>query len=142
MPTAKEVRNCTQCGVADDGTWYRNHGRCRPCYGVAQKARYHAPGSNKKRAGRSAHLRKKYGISIEQYNEMWLDQGGACAVCGKPETHNSNIGTNVKLLAVDHNHATGKIRALLCHKCNAALGHADEDVQRLDRLKDYLLAHG
>lgn len=58
---------------------------------------------------------KKYGITIEQYNLMLAAQNGVCAICKQPEKN--------KNLSVDHNHATGKVRALLCEHCNRGLGH-------------------
>lgn len=56
---------------------------------------------------RDKHLKSKYGITFEEYKEMFDKQAGLCAICGLPET-------NGKSLAVDHCHITGKVRALLC----------------------------
>lgn len=59
-------------------------------------------------------LQKKYGISPEQFDEMMEKQKGGCAICGNPPK---------KLrLNIDHNHKTKKVRGLLCHMCNRALG--------------------
>ena len=56
----------------------------------------------------------KYGITAEQYNKMLAEQNGVCAICGRPP--------KTKRLHVDHDHKTGKIRALLCMMCNTKLG--------------------
>lgn len=65
------------------------------------------------RAARKYHFRIEYGITIEEFDRMVSVQNGACAICGDvPER-----------LRVDHDHSTGKIRGLLCHSCNIALGH-------------------
>lgn len=60
-------------------------------------------------------LKKLYGITVEQYNEMLESQGGVCAIC-----HDNNI-RELKL-AVDHDHETGKVRGLLCDRCNRGIG--------------------
>lgn len=65
---------------------------------------------------------------------------GVCAICGKPETH-GNGKSSIKLLAVDHCHTTGKIRGLLCHKCNLGIGHLDDSIDRLEAAINYLEKH-
>lgn len=114
---------CPGCGVSRDSTW--RDGRCLSCANALQRKRYRP-------AVRTAHGLKRYGISLEQYEEMWLRQGGGCAICG---------GTEKRALAVDHDHATGKVRSLLCGRCNLALGYAQDNPDRLLSLRKYLLAH-
>lgn len=74
---------------------------------------------------------KNFGITQEEYNKMLESQNGVCAVCG-----GLNKG---KGLCVDHDHRTGKIRGLLCHKCNLALGMAEDNLETLKNLVTYLL---
>ena len=81
-------------------------------------------------------LRRTYGISFEQYNEMLDAQGGVCAICQSPETK-TRKGT-VLALSVDHDHATGRVRALLCCACNRTLGLHDDDPEVFDRMAEYL----
>jgi len=57
--------------------------------------------------------RAQLGVSLEQYEEMLARQNGGCAICGNPP--------KTRRLDVDHDHRTGKIRGLLCHRCNRAL---------------------
>lgn len=83
-----------------------------------------------RRAVRNSHLKKKYGITIEQFNEILERQGGVCLIC-KRECEYGN-------LSVDHDHETGKVRALLCRKCNLAVGFVGEDIEIADRLRLYL----
>lgn len=71
-------------------------------------------------------LRRSYDISVERYNELLAVQSGVCAICFQPDKFREK-------LSVDHDHKTGKIRGLLCHKCNAVLGLAND---RLDTLKN------
>ena len=75
----------------------------------------------------------KYGITKEQYDEMFANQGGKCAVCGGQDRRG--------VLCVDHDHATGKVRGLLCNNCNATLGHAHDRPDILLGLAEYLKTH-
>lgn len=81
----------------------------------------------------------KYGINLEQYATMVEEQKGLCYTCGKPESQ-AQQGT-VRQLAVDHDHATGKVRKLLCNNCNAILGHARDSVNTLEAMIAYLKEH-
>jgi hypothetical protein len=72
----------------------------------------------------------RYGMSHEQYIEMWDAQEGLCAIC------RFRID-----IVVDHCHTTGKVRGLLCRGCNAGLGHFEEKPERLAAAAEYLRAH-
>lgn len=84
---------------------------------------------------KNSQLKLKFDITIDDYNQMLKKQGECCAGCKR---HKSEFK---RALAVDHNHDTGKIRGLLCYKCNSAIGYLKEDVATLDRLKEYLLKY-
>jgi hypothetical protein len=88
---------------------------------------------------KSAFLRRRYGIDIARYNEMLAEQNGCCAICGKAEAN--EIRGKVVALAVDHCHATGTVRALLCSACNTALGLFNDDVGLLAKAQAYVLKH-
>lgn len=77
-------------------------------------------------------LLKAYGITLEQYNEMFNKQEGKCAICG------INQNELKYALYVDHNHTTKKIRGLLCHKCNTILGYANDKMEILTQAIEYL----
>lgn len=90
-----------------------------------------------KKSSRNRKLITNYGITIETYNEMFERQQGKCAVCGK---HQSVL---VEKLGVDHDHYTGKVRGLLCRKCNFGIGFLDDDILLLQRCMTYLFkTHG
>ena len=76
---------------------------------------------------KSASLLRRYGITLDQYNEMFIAQSGSCLIC---ETHQSDLK---KSLGVDHCHTTGKIRGLLCDKCNVLLGLANDSIDILNK---------
>jgi hypothetical protein len=80
-------------------------------------------------------LRRKYGIGLEQFNQMFAEQAGCCAICGKHQTE------FVKGLAVDHDHATGTIRKLLCVNCNNGLGCFMDSIGLLHKAVEYLQSH-
>ncbi len=65
------------------------------------------------------HLRQRYGITVDRFNSILESQGGVCLICREPETGRQH---NRKRLSVDHCHKTGKIRGLLCGRCNRAIG--------------------
>lgn len=81
-------------------------------------------------------LKKIFGITIEQFDEMLEAQNHLCAICGQPETRTWKGRTN--LLSVDHDHESGRVRALLCGACNHMIGDAKDDPQRLAAAIDYL----
>jgi hypothetical protein len=83
-------------------------------------------------------LKKRFGISVEDYDKMLAAQKGVCAICGNPETTYDPRHEKVKELAVDHNHTTGVIRGLLCRGCNQGLGNFKEDSQRIQKALKYL----
>lgn len=72
---------------------------------------------------RKSHLFRKYKLTIEDYNELLEKQNNVCAICKKVE--DVKQGQKIIKLAVDHNHITGKIRGLLCVKCNVAVGRVE-----------------
>ena len=110
---------------ADHAAYMREYGR---------KMRAANPAYHK-----SLHLKKRYGIGIRTYNEMLASQNGCCNICGKAESN--EIRGKVVSLAVDHDHKTGAIRALLCGNCNRALGLFNDDTALLDAAKAYLQRH-
>ena len=89
---------------------------------------------------RKTHLKRTYGLSIAQYQEMVENQHNRCFVCNQYETRLLKTGL-IKPLSVDHNHTTGTIRKLLCNDCNAALGFVKEDPELLQKLIAYLHMH-
>ena len=77
---------------------------------------------------RSRRLRKYYGLTHEQYDQLKQEQDFRCAICGKL----------VEQLCVDHDHETGRVRGLLCRACNLILGNADDNPNILLSAIDYL----
>lgn len=143
VPTHKK---CGRCGVVKAaGDFYPKRDRltglsaltshCKQCISTA---RAYNPEYRKRKADRmkEVRLQREYGLTLEQYNEMFSTQRGCCAICGR---HQSEFARG---LVVDHDHATGAVRALLCMKCNCGVGYFDDDPAVLMAAIQYLNSHG
>lgn len=78
-------------------------------------------------------LKKNYNITLDDYNKMLLEQDGKCWTCSKDVEEERN-----KVLCVDHDHLTGKVRKLLCNKCNIAIGLLKEDTKIIENVLNYI----
>lgn len=76
-------------------------------------------------------LKKAYGITLEQFEHMLISQNNLCAICKQPMKDASDR-------CVDHSHTTGKVRELLCKKCNWAIGLFSENITQLEAAINYL----
>ena len=81
---------------------------------------------------RNRHLKRTFGITAEDYDQMLSSQNGSCAICEVTECASGAA------LAVDHCHRTGKIRGILCRDCNTSLGKFNDDRNRLRKAIKYL----
>lgn len=86
-----------------------------------------------KKAMREYSLKRKFSLSVEDYNSMLKEQDGVCAICKS---------TCTRSLAVDHCHTTGKIRGLLCNNCNRGIGHLKDSILLLESSIRYLKERG
>ena len=103
----------------------------------AAKARSKEWRDKSKLSTRIHRLKKKYGLTLERYNEMLAAQGHRCMIC-KTDTPTGNG----KVFVVDHCHATNKVRKLLCSHCNSGLGHFKDNPWVLEAAANYLRDHG
>lgn len=86
-----------------------------------------------------SHLKKKYGITQEQYDKILFKQGGVCAICGVgDELRVSKNGRAMNNLVVDHCHKKGHIRGIICRECNTGLGHFSDSPVKLNNAIKYL----
>jgi hypothetical protein len=114
--------------------------RCKECSRLAQRAwRAKQPDYDKRRyqevrvETRERHLVRKYGVDLATYDKMLEAQDGVCAICGTtPDTQRYGV------FHVDHCHATGRVRGLLCRGCNNVLGVVKDDPEALARAIAYL----
>lgn len=90
--------------------------------------------AERSRQERARHLERSYGLTEAEYWDIWYRQGGACAICGSGQPG----GNGAAHLHVDHCHSTGKIRGLLCYRCNVTLGKMHDSSDLLRMAADYL----
>lgn len=99
------------------------HAYCKPCHnsrGKETKQRLYG-------GDRHYHLKHRYGLGVSDFDELVSDQSGVCPICGKADPEH-----------VDHDHATGRVRGILCFNCNGGLGQFGDDPERLARAQLYL----
>ena len=87
-----------------------------------------------RRSKHNSHLKKAYGITIEDYDKILESQKGKCAIC--------HGGTTKRFLATDHNHKNGNVRGLLCGSCNGALARFRDNITNLRRAVRYMKLDG
>lgn len=125
-------KKCTQCSkekiISDfdkrDDRPSGSKSYCKDCRKSNHKSFY---GKNQNRF-RDAHYKQKYGITLEDYERMYMFQEGKCAICKKHESR----------LCVDHNHKSKKVRGLLCPLCNKGVGLFYENKKILVSAIEYL----
>ena len=87
--------------------------------------------TDKKLQEKKDQIKHKYGLSIEDFEKIKIEQSNQCSICRKEF---------VKTPHIDHCHKTGRVRGLLCLKCNRGIGMLDDDVGNLERAINYLLS--
>jgi hypothetical protein len=162
-----ETKRCVQCGeVKDLEDFYKMKGMrdghrndCKACNLAARRARYlsdpqkaikrvkdwqvanrgrHLETQRRRRQRpearareRAGHLKRKYGITLQEYERLLAAQGGRCAICRRLPRGDIS-------LHVDHEHGTGRVRGLLCFRCNNALGDFGDSRDLLQSAVRYL----
>lgn len=106
----------------------KDHIHCHPY--CSQKYNPNKPIWDAKR--REWKLKKNYGISVEDYNAMFIAQEGRCKICKR---HQTELKKN---LHVDHKHSDGTVRSLLCQKCNHAIGLLNDDPSIIAAALEYV----
>lgn len=122
-PGVKRCKTCKQSKYKVD--FYRRSDRykefateCKVCYRRRRRLNY----KKNPKMHKNFMLKKTYGITLKQFNQMLKIQGHSCSICNK---HKRN---ETKMLHVDHNHLTGNVRGLLCQSCNLGLGRLKGDL--------------
>lgn len=126
--------------------YYENHKKELYCYRMINKKKRRIYdknyGKEKRSHKRNMWLLKTYQIDSLSYYRLLKQQNEVCAICGKKEIIFDKRNNKFRSLAIDHNHKTGKIRGLLCSKCNRGLGLFDDNIQLLKNVIIYLSTKG
>lgn len=138
-----ETKTCNKCGETkilssfyqrkDRGTYL---GKCEQCVAAHLKTWRLANPGKTEASKRKSWLKKTYGVDLEWYEGMLMEQGGCCAICGTQEVYK-----NHSYFCIDHNHDTGTVRGLLCSDCNVGIARLGENPETIRKAAQYLEAH-
>jgi hypothetical protein len=117
----KPRHQCKECKNKDSKEWYSKN-----------KERKKELSSNYRHTKKNQDLKKAYGITLDDYNNMLVEQNNQCKICM------TSADRLKRSLCVDHDHSTGKVRGLLCDTCNRSLGLLKDNIDILKKAVQYL----
>ena len=126
----KEGKECSKCGEHKSFEEFGlriSRGK-ESWHGVCKDCRYEHNRNNR--------YIKLFGITIDDYNNMFSEQEGKCGICGKHQVELS------RRLAVDHDHETMEVRGLLCTDCNVSIGKLGDNIEGVENALNYLKKRG
>lgn len=131
------MKTCTKCKQEKEGVEFGKRydyptkllSWCKDCERVRKSGAAKKTMSDPSKRAAATHRQKlwTYGLTQEEYASLLENHNGCCAVCGSKAP-----------LRIDHDHATGKVRGLLCHHCNVALGHFKDSPDIMTKAIEYL----
>lgn len=138
---APKTKRCSSCGLDLPFSAFYTEGKrsseCQECVGRKQSHKYDTdPMYRQNRI--DAERRRKTGWTTGQFEAMWEDQRGLCAICRAPM---NKKGRGNRSVCADHDHATNQLRSLLCSNCNRGLGYFTDSPEKLRRAATYLEDH-
>lgn len=137
------MKTCVKCGETKDLIEFKLNGslktlrkKCWECEKVEidlARAKYKMENPEKyANTRKNSKLKARYGITLEEFNEIFLQQNGCCKICG---THQADLR---ETLSVDHCHITLNVRGLLCGDCNRGIGLFKDSIDNLTKAINYL----
>lgn len=134
------TKRCAACRETKPVTEFYRNARgmpgyrpyCKPCHKAKRQATYTNDEPYRQL------LKREYGITLEEYNDLLRRQAHRCAACRRPETVRTKKTGAVRRLAVDHDHVTGTVRGLLCNRCNILVWAVEENHGILDVIGRYM----
>lgn len=137
---------CTKCGAVKELDLFhknpaRSDGRaswCKQCQHALLKESRKDPKMKEKfqQYRYKSLIKKRYGMTVERYDQMLKQQKYVCAICKKADSGGLSFG---RRLAIDHDHETKYVRGLLCQKCNRGLGLFNDNIERMRSAIKYLI---
>lgn len=130
---ADQLKNCTFCGESRPLTDFSRQGkyrrsRCKDCQMIENRSYRESVTPEQWERYRAQKVEESYGLTRDQHIDLMLKQDNRCGICGELMLRN----------VVDHSHETGKVRGLLCHKCNTGLGKLGDNLDGLKKAIKYL----
>lgn len=135
---------CKSCGKENRRYATRDNGKgkryynlvCSTCKSAERRRQIRAIKdplyiANMREQQRKYRLKRKFGLTVEEYDELLVIQGGVCAICKKPNPKDT-------FMPVDHDHKTGSVRGILCDTCNQAIGLFYDDTELMKNAIEYL----
>jgi nitrate/TMAO reductase-like tetraheme cytochrome c subunit len=133
---------CNSCGIEKNVEEFpmrstTKRGYRQPCKKCLQKTRRKIRRMDNKwyKRNKKNKLKRKYGISLEEFDKMKNDQNNKCAICN---VDFNDAEFNKSFPNVDHNHITGKTRGILCTSCNSGIGFFNDSIELIIKAKEYL----
>lgn len=134
---------CTNCGTKPARSNRTRCEECNRCQEISDGGRYH-PEIRHQRYVETQELEdsqdkfrlRKYGLTRDMFDTLWMIQGGCCAICGE-QFHEYEEGHQRE--HVDHDKVTGKVRGLLCNACNRGIGYLKHDPKIFHAAADYMM---
>lgn len=128
---------CDHCGDPFEGATGRGHNNRVSCYPCTDRPEHRLEGYKNK------HLKRNYGLTLFQFNQMLDEQQGKCCTCARTLDRErfktaKGKGRSSAEPVVDHCHTSGKVRGILCLHCNTALGHVFDNLDILNKMIGYL----
>jgi hypothetical protein len=128
------MKTCSTCKQAKELTDFHKRtaskdGLRATCKTCVSKQRRHRPNSNEYKTK----IKRVYGIDLNEYHRMLLEQNGECKICGVTEP-----GLGRDYFCIDHCHTTGKVRGLLCNSCNVGIARFKDNCELLKNAINYL----
>jgi hypothetical protein len=133
------IKPCMDCGGPVPELKTKRYNRCESCTEIHKKKYEEERRARLKTEDphfdRRRDLKRKYGMTPEEWDEIFLAQKESCKICGVGNPGGKGFWH------VDHDHETGKVRGILCNGCNLGLGHFKDSVENLRKAQDYLLGN-
>jgi DNA-directed RNA polymerase subunit RPC12/RpoP len=137
----RKKKPCIDCGT--EITNKKKHTRCQKCNGKSTRTDKtiiaESPEDYKREYRRRWAMKKKYNLTADEFDGYWIASRGRCYICKRiMRSPENKQGQALDVVAIDHDHKTGKMRGLLCNRCNKAIGLFEEDIKILEEAIKYL----
>jgi hypothetical protein len=114
---------------------------CIDCCRERDRERYRGDPEKRREQAKWGGLKLRFGLTRDQWMAMYDAQQGRCPICQEPMSNHPTLIRDKRGACVDHCHKTGRVRALLCNRCNQGLGLFRDDAGFVEKAAAYLRSH-